>query len=125
MGNVEDLRKVIQDFVAPDLKALSARFDGLEKTMNARFDAVDARFDAAEKRVDARFDAAEKRVEERFDAAEKRTDLKLELLIKTVEAFRAEMRSEFMMLKLANQAEVSRQIAPLSERLAVLESAKL
>jgi hypothetical protein len=107
MGNIEDLRKVIQDFVAPDLKALTMRVDGLEKSMNARFD------------------VAEKRMDERFDAAEKQTDLKLDLLIKTIEAFRAEMRSEFMILKLANQAEVSRQIAPLSERIAVLESAKL
>jgi capsule polysaccharide export protein KpsE/RkpR len=46
MGNIEDLRKVIQDFVAPDLRALSARIDGLEKTINARFDAANTRFDA-------------------------------------------------------------------------------
>jgi hypothetical protein len=37
MGNVEDVRKVIQDFVAPDMKAISARIDALEKGMNLRF----------------------------------------------------------------------------------------
>lgn len=40
MGNIEDFRKVIQDLVAPDLKAISARLDGLEHSMNLRFDAV-------------------------------------------------------------------------------------
>jgi hypothetical protein len=38
-----------------------------------------------------------------------------------MDAFRAEMRSEFAALRAANQLEVYRQLAPLSERIAVLE----
>jgi hypothetical protein len=42
-------------------------------------------------------------------------------LIKTVDAFRAEMRSEFAALRATNQREVFRQVSPLSERLTVVE----
>ena len=41
MGNVEDSRKVLQDFVAPDLKAIGARLEALEKEMNLRFSAAE------------------------------------------------------------------------------------
>jgi tetrahydromethanopterin S-methyltransferase subunit G len=94
MGTIEDLRKVIQDFVAPDLKALATRLDALEKhvderfaaaekTANARFDAVYARFDVVDARFDAmstRLDTLEKRIDERFTAAEKQVDLKFQTL---------------------------------------------
>ncbi len=45
MGVVEDIRKVIQDLVAPDLKAINARLDGIESTMNAEFDALNTKMD--------------------------------------------------------------------------------
>jgi hypothetical protein len=67
---VTGLRQVIQDLVAPDLKAIQAKQDATT------------------------------------------------LLI---DAFRAEMRSEFAALKAANQTEVLRQVSPLKERLSVLE----
>jgi hypothetical protein len=50
MGAIEDTRKLLQDFPAPELRELTARVDALEARM-------DARFDTLEKRVDARFDA--------------------------------------------------------------------
>ena len=43
-------------------------------------------------------------------------------LLKTVEAFRAEMRSEFAALRTNNPLEVLRQVSPLSERISVVES---
>jgi len=50
MSVIEDTRKLLQDFLAPELRELTARVDALEARM-------DARFDALEKRMDARFDA--------------------------------------------------------------------
>ena len=41
-------------------------------------------------------------------------------VVKTIEAFRAEMRSEFAALRANKQLEVLRQVSPLSERLAVV-----
>jgi hypothetical protein len=67
---ITGLRQVIQDLVAPDLKAIQAKQDATT------------------------------------------------LLI---DAFRAEMRSEFAALKAANQTEVLQQVSPLKERISVLE----
>jgi len=75
------MRQVIQDLVAPDLKAIMSRQDTLQKQMEVQHDAV----------------------------------------VKTIEAFRAEMRSEFAAVRANNQLEVLRQVSPLSERLAVVE----
>jgi vacuolar-type H+-ATPase subunit E/Vma4 len=46
MGMLEDIRKVIQDLVAPDLKAISVRLDGIEKLMSHRFDALNEKLDS-------------------------------------------------------------------------------
>jgi hypothetical protein len=78
---ITGLRQVIQDLVAPDLKAIMSRQDSLQKQMEVQHDAT----------------------------------------VKTIEAFRAEMRSEFAALRANNQLEVLRQVSPLSERLAVVE----
>lgn len=79
---VTGLRQVVQDLVAPDLKALSSKVDSLQKQSGIQHDAV----------------------------------------MKTIEAFRAEMRAEFAALKANNQVEVARQVAPISERIAIVEA---
>jgi hypothetical protein len=43
MSVVEDVRTVIQDFLAPELRELKARVDALEKRMDDRFDHVERR----------------------------------------------------------------------------------
>ena len=58
MSVIEDTRKLLQDFLAPELRELSARVDALEERM-------DARFDGFEKSVDARFDSADRLASER------------------------------------------------------------
>jgi len=45
MSFVEDTRKVMQDFLAPELRAISVRLESLEK-----------RFDGAERRAEKRHD---------------------------------------------------------------------
>lgn len=42
--------------MAPELRALVARMDSLEKVMDARFTTIDARFLAVEQKIDARSD---------------------------------------------------------------------
>ena len=54
MSVVEDVRTVVQDFLAPELRELKARVDALEKRMDDRFKHVDERFDAAERTAQAR-----------------------------------------------------------------------
>ncbi len=45
-----------------------------------------------------------------------------DVAMKTLEAFRAEMRSEFVSLRAMNQLEVLRQVSPISERIALVEA---
>jgi hypothetical protein len=75
------LRQVIQDLVAPDLKAIQAKQDSMSKLIEVQHDAA----------------------------------------MKTLDAFRAEMRSEFASLRANNQLEVYRQVSPLSERIGAVE----
>ena len=79
MSVVEDLRQVLQDFLAPELRAVAAKFDAvdskfallssridsLESKMNTRFDAMDSKFGALEATVNARLSAAEDKASSR------------------------------------------------------------
>jgi hypothetical protein len=63
-----------------------------------------------------------KAIQAKQDAASRQMEVQHDALIKTVEAFRAEMRSEFAALRANNQLEVMRQVSPLSERISLVES---
>jgi hypothetical protein len=89
---ITGLRQVIQDLVAPDLKAIQSKQE------------------ATDKRIELQYDSLRRQIEVQHDA-----------LMTNMEAFRAEMRSEFAVLKANNQLEVYRQVSPLSERLTVVE----
>jgi len=86
---ITGLRQVIQDLVAPELKAHTAKLESLQR---------------------------------RNDLLQKSMDTQHDSVMKTLDAFRAEMRSEFTSLRANNQVEVLRQVAPISERIAVVES---
>ena len=51
MGVVEDVRQVLQDFLAPELRALTARIDALDKVMSARFEASDVKLESIQKDI--------------------------------------------------------------------------
>lgn len=57
MSVVEDTRKVLQDFLAPELREVRARLDALEKRMDERFDQVNARLDQSDKTASSRHEA--------------------------------------------------------------------
>lgn len=44
MSAVEDVRKAIQDFLAPELRTITARLDAIEKIMQVRFESMDVKF---------------------------------------------------------------------------------
>ncbi len=79
MSVIDDTRKVLQDVIAPDLKAINVRLDAVERVMNLRFEQVDERFEQIGKRiderfaqVDKRFEQMDKRMDERFAQVDKR-----------------------------------------------------
>jgi tetrahydromethanopterin S-methyltransferase subunit G len=53
MSMVEDVRQVLQEFIAPKLRAISARLDAIEKVMEARFEEVDSRFNEVSVKIQA------------------------------------------------------------------------
>jgi hypothetical protein len=65
--------------------------------------------------------ARQEAFQEQMVAMQKQMEVQHDATVKTIEAFRAEMRSEFAALRANNQLDVLRQVAPLSERLAVVE----
>ena len=85
---IASMRQVIQDLVAPDLKAVQAKLDSQSKQIDMITQQAAVQHDAT---------------------------------MKVIDAFRAEMRSEFAALRAVNQVEVMRQVSPLSERIAVVE----
>jgi hypothetical protein len=58
----------------------------------------------------------------RLEALQKQSEIQHDAVMKTLDAFRAEMRSEFAALRANNQVEVFRQVSPISERIAVVEA---
>ncbi len=52
MGAIEDSRKVLQDFLAPELRAIAVRLDALEK----RIDGIDHKIDDVDRRAEKRHD---------------------------------------------------------------------
>jgi hypothetical protein len=46
MGTVEEIRKVMQDFLAPELRALTAKLDAMDEKINLRFDAAEVKMQA-------------------------------------------------------------------------------
>jgi hypothetical protein len=52
MSVIEDSRKVMQDFLAPELRAISARLDALEQ----RYGSLDHKIDEVDRRAEKRHD---------------------------------------------------------------------
>jgi len=46
MGTVEEIRKVSQDFLAPELRALTAKLDAIDEKINLRFDSAEVKVQA-------------------------------------------------------------------------------
>jgi tetrahydromethanopterin S-methyltransferase subunit G len=70
MSVVEDVRTVVQDFLAPELRELKARVDALEKRMDDRFNQMADRFGQIDSRfgqVDSRFNQMEKNAQARHE----------------------------------------------------------
>lgn len=66
MGAVEDTRKILQDFLAPELREIKVRLDVLEK----RVEGIDRKLDKLEDKFDAlegKFDALDRRSEQRHE----------------------------------------------------------
>jgi len=56
MGAIEDVRKVIQDLVAPELKSLQAQIKGVDEASKVRDEALSAKIDSLSDKMDLKFE---------------------------------------------------------------------
>ncbi|WP_419804390.1 hypothetical protein [Terriglobus sp.] len=104
---LETIQKLVQDVIAPDVRELKARMDGLERR-------IDDRFKASEQHIDDRFAV----VDQKFAAMDQKLasmDQKIEFQIGKVLAAISALRSE-------GELAAVRDISALRERVAVLET---
>ena len=81
MGYIEDTRKLMQDFLAPELRAIAVRLDAVEALIEANERRAEERFKDAEGRTQQRFSEisqfaqdAEGRTQQRFSEVERRAE---------------------------------------------------
>jgi hypothetical protein len=73
MSVVEDVRQVIQDFIAPELRALGARMDAYEKVAEARHNEILARFSTVDEKFERLLSSFE--VDKRLERLESKREV--------------------------------------------------
>jgi len=63
MSVIEDMRKVLQDFLAPELRAVHARLDAIEEKMEVRFSAIEEKMDTRFEMVNTRIMALDVKID--------------------------------------------------------------
>jgi len=107
---ISELRQLFQDIIAPDLKAMVVRMDGLQRQMELSEKSVAAQLEANRAELNAfRSELSAFRTEQGAFRSE-------------MNAFRAEMRSEFQAQRNLLLNEVLRETGPIRERIASLEA---
>jgi len=51
MSTVDDVRKVMQDFLAPELRTITARLDGIDQRFESLRSEINARFEAQDTKL--------------------------------------------------------------------------
>ena len=116
MGSIEDSRKAVQDFLAPDLKAFAARLEALEKEMHAEFAHAEEtnreRLKSLENKMAEGFAHAEKMSLERFASVEKLAAVRQETLLSIMAANHANIMNTLEMEKRLTRLESERKAEP-------------
>jgi hypothetical protein len=73
MGAIEDIRKVMQDFLAPELRAMDQRLQAIERRLDELNKWMVANLSEFRTDVRERFEKADQRQREMFDKAEQET----------------------------------------------------
>jgi len=67
MGAIDETRKVLQDFLAPEIREIKSRLDALER----RFDATDRKIDDVDRRAEKRHDEVMRALTDYTDVRER------------------------------------------------------
>jgi len=80
MSWVEDGRKLVQDFLTPELRAIAVRLDSLERIVEANESRADKRFQRLEAHIDKRFQSSEAQFDKRLQASESHLEKRFQTL---------------------------------------------
>ena len=131
MSVVEDVRKVLQDFLAPELRELKVRIEAVEKRIDERHAEVMKRMDERHEDVLHRMDERHGDVSRQFDltaqqfvSMEKRMDARHAEVMKRMEDGRAEMLEAMRVSdqRMDRRVDSILNFAELKEKVAVLDA---
>ena len=105
MGAIDDVCKVMQDVIAPDLKALDARITALDKKLDMHVDALD------------------KKIDMRVDALEEKLNLTRDLILAEMKVMQASLSAE--MERLHHSIELDCRVEKLENDRATLTRSAL
>jgi exonuclease VII large subunit len=121
MSNVDDLRKLFQDLIAPKLRALSVRVESLEKHIDDRFKATDQRIEALDRRLDDNLKGVSQNIEtlerhtgQRIETLERQTGERFADLNKRLDADHA--RSMLAITQLSDYYGLAKRVTAIEER---------
>ena len=109
MGFIEEDRQLIQDFVTPEIRAIEARLDSIERqvaVLDLKTDKLDAKIDKNQANLDAKIDRTQAHLEEKIDRHQAHLEGKID-------------RNQAQVLDTLNRMET---YAHVLERLARIES---
>ena len=89
MGVIEETRQVIQDFLAPELRAIGARLTAIEDRLNridTHFDKIDSRFE----KFDEKLDKLDGKISQHF--ADLRAEFHFDMRLSRIESQLAEQK---------------------------------
>jgi chromosome segregation ATPase len=116
MSVVEDVRQVLQDFLAPELRALTGRIDSVDikltsldakvANLDAKVANLDTRISGVEIRfsgLDARVSGLEKRMDTQFNEVEQRAALRQDILVGKFDYLEKLLNLDYRMARLERQ----------------------
>jgi uncharacterized coiled-coil protein SlyX len=117
MSVIDDTRKLMRDFLSPELREIAARIDALETRLNIQDHRIGQRFSAQDKFIEARFKVVDeqfKRVDDRFSDQEKSLDTRF----KAAEGRAAERHAQVIeaLSKLSEVNELKVRVARIESR---------
>jgi hypothetical protein len=94
MSIVEDVRQVLQDFLAPELRTLNAKVDTLTTRVEAiesGLESINTRLSALETSSKIRFETLEITTQSRFDRAEEKAHARQDVILIQFESMRNQL----------------------------------
>jgi phage shock protein A len=127
MSVVEDVRQVLQDFLAPELRALSAKIDAIDQKVSSlesridsqsdktdsRFQSMDNHFQSVEAKlhtVSSRLETLEATTQLRFERAEEKAAARQEAIMIQFESMRNQLNLDGRLRRIEDR-EAARSLA--------------